>query len=112
MAFQGNWTKEFSSRVLRQIKMPIKTLAHGLGVSYKTLWNWIEGLYAFPPDLISKLYEVTKDRRVFDFFLHQSGFVALEDPQGKARKLIEKAMKGIKDLWEFLDYDHDRDNDS
>ena len=104
MAFQGNWTGKFSSEILRQLKVPIKTLAYELGVSYKTLWNWIEGLYAFPPDLISRLYEVTKDRRIFDFFLRPTGFIALEDPKGKGRELLENALKSIKELWEFLDY--------
>ena len=108
MAFQGNFTGKFSAMVLRKLKMPIKILAYELGIPYKTLWNYFNGLYPFPPDLIPKLYEVTKDRRIFDFFLHPAGFVALEDPDGKGRELIESAIKSIKDLWCFLDYNHDK----
>lgn len=104
MAFQGNFTKEFSTRVLQKLKMSKKTIAYYLGVPYKTYWNWKEGLSTFPPDLISKLYKVTKDHRILDFFLHPSGFVAIEDPDGKGRKLIENAMKSMKELWEFMDY--------
>ena len=105
MTFQGNFTKKFSTEVLKKLKMPTKTIAFELGLAYKTLWNYINGLYPFPPDLIPKLYEVTKDPRIFHFFLHPCGFMAIEDPDGKGRKLMEDAVKAIKALWEFLDYE-------
>ena len=104
MAFQGNFTKKFTLQILKKLKTPMKIIAYHLGVPYNTYRNWREGLYAFPPDLIPKLYEATKDPKVFDFFLHPCGFLALEDPHGKGRELIEKILKDLKDLWEFLDY--------
>ena len=105
MSFQGNWTTEFSTRVLQRLKMPIKELAYHLGVPYQTCYNWIKGLVAFPPDLIAKLYKVTKDSRILKFFLHPCGFMLIEDPGGKGRALMEKVVKDIKELWEFLDYE-------
>jgi len=107
MAFQGNFTREFTLRVLKRLKVPMKTIAFHLGIPYNTYRNWREGLYAFPPDLLSELYKVTKDRRIFDFFLHPAGFVALEDPDGKGRELIENAAKALKELWEFMDYERE-----
>lgn len=108
MTFQGNNTAKFSAEVLRKLKVPIKTLAYELKIPYKTLWNYINGLYAFPPDLIPKLYEITKDTRILKFFLHRTGFMMIEDPQGKGRKLMEDVVKAVKELWEFLDYDDEK----
>ena len=108
MGFQGNFTEEFSAEVLRRLKMPLKALACELGLSYKTLWNYVNGLYPFPPDLIPKLYKVTKDSRILKFFLHPCGFMLIEDPGGKGRALMEKVVKDIKELWEFLDYDQNK----
>ena len=105
MAFQGNFTEEFSTQVLQKLKMPKKTIAFHLGVPYKTFWNWVNGIAAFPPDLIAELYKITKDSRVFNFFLHPCRFFAIEDPDGKGRKLMENAIKSLKDLFEFLDYE-------
>ena len=85
--------------------MPVKTIAYELGLPYKTLWNYINGLYPFPPDLIPRLYEITKDARILKFFLHRSGFMMIEDPQGKGRKLMEEAVEAVKALWIFLDHE-------
>ena len=111
MAFQGNFNGKFSTQVLMKLKKPIKEIAYDIGVPYKTLWNWIRGVSTYPPDKISKLYQSTKDRRIFDFFLHPAGFVALEDPDGKGRELIEKAAKALKELWEFMDYKKEAQDD-
>ena len=105
MAFQGNFTEEFSTRVLKKLKKPKKEIAYDIGVPYKTLWNWIQGISTYPPDKISKLYQSTKDPRIFDFFLRPAGFVAIEDSDGKGRKLMKDAAKAIKALWEFMDYE-------
>ena len=52
MAFQGNFTEEFSTRVLKKLKKPKKEIAYDIGVPYKTLWNWIQGISTYPPDKI------------------------------------------------------------
>ena len=108
MGWQGNFTEKFSTEVLQRLKMPKKTIAYHLGVPYKTFYNWVMGIVAFPPDLIAKLYQITKDARIFQFFLHPCNFIPLEDPFGKGRELVERALKDIKELWEFLDYDQNK----
>jgi len=105
MTFQGNFTTKFSTRVLKKLKMPIKTIAFYLGVPYKTYYNWREGISTFPPDLLEELYGITKDARIFKFFLHRTGFMLIEDPRGKGRKLMKDAVKAVKELWEFLDHE-------
>ena len=87
--------------------MPIKTIAFYLGVPYKTYYNWREGISAFPPDLYSKLYRITKDIRILKFCLHRTGFMLIEDPGGKGRKLMEEAVEAIKELWNYLEYKDD-----
>ena len=102
MGFQGNFTEEFSTQVLQRLKMPMKTIAYGLGVSYKTYYNWVTGISTYPPDLIAKLYQITKDSRIFRFFLEPCEFIALKDLTRENRRMVANAIEALKTLGEFL----------
>jgi len=62
--------------------MPRKAICFHLGVSYKTYDNWVNGRSTFPPDLIAKLFKITKDPRIYDFLTDGTGFMAVPHSKG------------------------------
>ena len=74
--FQGNHTEKFSF-ILQTLSLPRKAIAHDLGVPYSTYDNWVRGEASFPPDLIPKLYEITRDDRVLEFILEPIGRISI-----------------------------------
>jgi len=65
---QGKWTANFAE-LLQRLPGERKAIAHGLGVPYWTYRNFVHGIQSFPPDLISRLYAITGERGILDFFL-------------------------------------------
>jgi hypothetical protein len=108
--WQGNHTENFSA-LLQTLDTPRKEIAFGLGLQYSTFDNYVRGLVAFPPDLVSPLYWITKDRRIIEFFTEPSGFFLRRKPfsakettdpvkeaydlgpaMGKAQQVVRDAM--------------------
>lgn len=81
---QGKWTDEFSAYL--QTLPNRKEVAACLGVKYSTFDNWLRGLQAFPPDLLSKLYACSGAKDLWAFFLDRCGLMAI--PKAKARHRI------------------------
>jgi len=94
MGNQGKYCEKFAEQVLLKINMPLKILAFELKVPLKTLWNWINGIYPFGIDVLSELYLVTKDMKMWDFFLKPCGLIAIESNESprecQTGDLIEK----------------------
>jgi len=120
--FQGKNTNEFSS-VLQKLSLPRKAIAIDLGIPYSTYDNYYHGVHPFPPDLIPKLYEITRDIEIITFFLEPLGLVPVDVPHtvhpspknirkqevllsigtGQINKFIEKAIEDGKiDNKEYL----------
>ena len=79
--FQGKYTDEFSALLL-SLKQERKAIAADLGVPASTYDNWLRGLAAFPPDLIAKLFAVTGDWRIWEFFLRPCGLKTVHEIGG------------------------------
>lgn len=77
---QGKWTEGFSE-VLQRLDNR-KAIAADLGVSYSTADNWIRGLYAFPPDLISRLFAITGEWGILNFILDPLDLQAVPKANG------------------------------
>ena len=58
-------------------KYRVDETAKKLGIHVQTLYDYIEGVRYFPPDLIPDLYFATKDYRFLEFFLKPCGLVAV-----------------------------------
>ncbi len=78
---QGNSYREFSE-VLQSLEMPRKAIAIELGVPYSTYDNWVRGEISFPSKYLVRLYEITQDNRILDYFLKPLGFQYTPDPNG------------------------------
>jgi hypothetical protein len=76
--FQGKYCDEFSALLL-SLKQERKAIAADLGVPASTYDNWLRGLAAFPPDLIPKLFAITGDWRIWEFFLRPCGLQAVHE---------------------------------
>ena len=92
--FQGNHTNNFSF-ILQTLSLPRKAIAHDLGVPYSTYDNWVRGEASFPPDLISSLYEITKDERIHEFLLEPNGKMAISKVNGSESKSVQKLELGL-----------------
>ena len=58
-----------------------KEVADCLGVKYSTFDNWVRGLYAFPPDLLPRLYACSGAKDLWAFFLDQVEMMAVPKPK-------------------------------
>ena len=87
--FQGNHTNNFSF-ILQTLSLPRKAIAHDLGVPYSTYDNWVRGEASFPPDLIPRLYEITRDDRVLEFILEPIGRISIPRINSNESKPIQK----------------------
>ena len=88
-SFQGNHTASFSF-ILQTLNLPRKAIAIDLGIPYSTYDNWVRGEASFPPDLIPRLYEITKDDRVLEFILEPIGRISIPRVNGNSSKPIQK----------------------
>ena len=104
--WQGNHTEKFSA-LLAKLEPPRKEIAFRLRIPYSTFDKYVCGYISFPPDLVPQLYEITKDRRVIEFFAEPSGFFlrkkqpprkTKDDPPKGPDNLIRAAFKA----WEVL----------
>lgn len=74
-------------------KHRVDETADKMGISPQTLYDYIEGRRYFPPDLISRLYNATKDYRFLEFFLKPCGLVAVE--KAKAEPAVRDVLLQI-----------------
>ena len=87
--FKGNHTENFST-ILQTLTFPRKAIAYDLGVPYSTYDNWVRGEASFPPDLIPRLYEITKDSRVLEFFLDPVGRMSVPQVNSNESRPVQK----------------------
>ena len=87
--FQGKYVKNFSF-ILQTLNFPRKAIAHDLGVPYSTYDNWVRGEASFPPDLIPRLYEITRDERIHEFFLEPNGRISIPQVNGNPTRPIQR----------------------
>jgi len=73
---QGKHTAGFSE-LLQRLPGERKALAADLGLPYGTYDNYVHGPQPFPPDPISRLYAITGERVILDFFLEPLDLVAV-----------------------------------
>jgi len=87
--FKGNHTENFST-ILQTLTFPRKAIAYDLGVPYSTYDNWVRGEASFPPDLIPKLYEITRDDRVLEFILEPIGRISIPQVNSNESRPVQK----------------------
>jgi len=71
-------------------------------VPLRTYYNWLEGNSAFPPDLIRRLSELTKDLRIGKFCLPKD---VIAVPIVKIKSHVKKTIEqlGFESLFEASD---------
>lgn len=86
-------------------KFKVEEIADRIGIKPASLYEYIQGRRYFPPDLIPKLFEATKDRRFLEFFLKPLNMVAVSiaeasrNPKSKnLTLLLAKATKEHGDI--------------
>ena len=87
--FKGNHTENFST-ILQTLTFPRKAIAYDLGVPYSTYDNWVRGEASFPPDLIPRLYEITRDDRVLEFILEPIGRISIPRVNSNPTRPIQR----------------------
>ena len=87
--WKGNHTNNFSF-ILQTLNFPRKAIAHDLGVPYSTYDNWVRGEASFPPDLIPRLYEITRDDRVLEFILEPIGRISIPRVNSNPTRPIQR----------------------
>jgi len=99
--WQGNNTENFSS-LLRILTMPPKEIAFALGLRYSTYDNYKRGVANFPPDLISSLSNVTRDKRILNFFVKPCGFylrrLREKDASTAIYHALDKIVKAVDEI--------------
>lgn len=81
---QGNGCPKFTAvrtagfaEILQRLPGERKAIASDLGLPYTTYVHYVLGEQSFPPDLIPRLFAVTGERRVLEFFLEPLGLQAV-----------------------------------
>lgn len=98
MGYQGKFTEKFSEGVLQKLDMPRKAIAMELNLPYSTYDNYVRGEICFPPDLISKLFEITKDIRILEFFIKPCGYYLGLNNEAESSFITREIMRLSKIL--------------
>jgi len=90
----------------------VDSIAVKMGLSVSTLYNYIEGINNFPPDLVAPLYNATQDIDFLNFILNDTDQMAVErktaqvkgglveetlDVAASSGKLVAEIQKDLKD---------------
>jgi hypothetical protein len=98
----GKYTDGFSE-ILQRLPNR-KAIAADLGLPYGTYDNYLRGLQSFPPDLIPKLFAITGDWAILEFFLEPLDLhaVAKVKPNGIQKTESPDVYRMLMDITERL----------
>lgn len=65
-----------------------KKVAHVINESLSNLYNYIEGFCYCPPDLISRIYNATKDPDFLNFFLNDTNMMLAPRKSAEPKKTV------------------------
>lgn len=98
-------------RVLTQRRqIQLKELAQRMGLSYVALYSRLRGRSAFRPEEIRTLLAEAPDRRLVDWLLADSPFVALEraspEPAEQKAGLMECGIRSLAEITKLVEAIH------